>query len=112
MILKKWIALFLSTTLMLAACYSRVYNQTEGNIAEVKLKSSEALRKSNATGHPVPALLVKRGLYVDTTPVSLHRPPSWLNKHVIIRGDQLPFSYYSRTILQGAGGSVLTRYQT
>lgn len=110
--LKRWIVLCLTIVFALTACNSPVYNQTEGNVADVVIKTKKARKKFDDTGKPDPALLVKQGLYVDTTPISLARQPSWLTNHVIIRGDQLPFSYYSRTIGSGAGNNVLTKYQT
>lgn len=112
MMLKKWIVLFLTTIFMVAACHSPVYNQTEGNVADVKIKASEARRKSDNDAKPQPSLVVKNGSYVDTTPISLSKEPNWLRNHIVVRGDQLPFSYYSRTVAAGAGGNVLTKYQT
>lgn len=111
MMLKKWIVLFLTTVFMLAACHSPVYNQTQANVADVKIKAAEARKKSDNDAKLQPPLLVKSGLYVDTTPINLEREPRWLKSHIVIRGDQLPFSYYSRTIAAGAGSGVLTRYQ-
>lgn len=109
--LKKYLALMISTMLVLTACNSPVYNQSEGNVADVKLKAAEARAKSDASAKPKPALQVKQGMYVDTTPISLEREPSWLQNNIVIRGDQLPFSYYSRTIGSGAGKNILTKYQ-
>lgn len=109
---QKWLLLFLPTLLVLSACNSPVYNQTEANVADVKLRAQAARLRSDMSAKTPPALLVNRGLYVDTTPISLYHDPSWLNNHIVIRGDQLPFSYYSRTIGQGAGNNVLTKYQT
>ncbi len=110
--LKKWGLLLLITLIGLAACHSAVYNQTEANVADVKLKAADALRKSDASAKPDPSLLIKQGSYVDTTPVSLQSKPSWLKNKVIIRGDQLPFSYYSRVIATGANTNILTKYQS
>lgn len=110
--IKKWIVLLLSAATMLAACRSPVYNQTEGNIADAKIRASELRAKSDNDAKPLPPLVMKQGLYVDTSPVSLERQPSWLKNHVVIRGDQLPFSYYSRTVANGARGTIYTKYQT
>lgn len=109
---KKWILLFLTTLFVLSACHSQLYNQTEGNVADVKLREAELRKKFDDTGRNPPPLLVNQGLYVDTTPISLAKQPTWLRSHMVIRGDQLPFSYYSRTIGAGAGNNVLTKYQT
>jgi type IVB pilus formation R64 PilN family outer membrane protein len=111
--LKKWMVLFLTTVFMLAACHSPVYNQTLGNVADAKIKTAAARQKSDDDATEKDrSLLVRQGLYVDTAPINLERDPTWLRSHMVIRGDQLPFSYYSRTIAGGAGSTVLTKYQT
>ncbi len=109
--LKKWIALLLSSCVILSACHSPVYNQTMSNVADVKLRAQAARHKSDVDARPAPSLLVKEGPYVDTTPISLSHDPAWARNSITIRGDQLPFSYYSRTVAAGAGGNVLTKYQ-
>jgi type IVB pilus formation R64 PilN family outer membrane protein len=108
--LKKWMALLIATLFTLCACTSRVYNQTETNAADVKIKTSEARQKSDRDAK-TPSLVIKKGPYVDTSPINLDKDPYWLNNHIVIRGDQLPFSYYSRTIASGAGEHILTKYQ-
>jgi type IVB pilus formation R64 PilN family outer membrane protein len=80
-------------------------------VADVKQRVDEARQKSNDSGKPLPTLTVKDGPYVDKTPISLAKQPTWLKNKIVIRGDQLPFSYYSRTIAGGAGYNVLTHYQ-
>lgn len=109
---KKWIVLLVSVLFMLTACHSPMYNQTENNVADVKISASQALQKSDNDAKRSPALTIKNGMYVDTTPHSLGHDPSWFCNHIVIRGDQLPFSYYSRTIAAGAGAGILTKYQT
>ncbi len=109
--LKKCLALIVSSMLVLTACNSPVYNQTEGNVADIKLKVNAARKKSDDSGKPKSALAVKQGPYIDTTPINLEHDPAWLHNNIVIRGDQLPFSYYSRTIASGAGKNILTKYQ-
>ena len=96
---------------MLSACNSPVYNQTENNVADVKLRAKAARQKSDDSGKVASSLIMDKGLYVDKTPISLYKNPSWLKDHIVIKGEQLPFSYYSRTIGTGAGYGVLTKYQ-
>lgn len=110
--LKKWIGLVITTLTMVVACHSPVYNQTESNVADAKIKSMKMFKKSDNDAKTKPTLVVKNGMYVDTSPISLDREPSWLKNHIVIRGDALPFSYYSRTIALGAGSGVLPNYQT
>src|SRR6185437_8804540 len=112
MMYKKIFFLLLGIMLFLTGCNSPVYNQAEGNIAEVKIRADEAIKKSNASGKPIPKLQVKDSLYVDRTPISLAKDPSWLKNHIVIRGDQLPFAYFSRAIANGGGKDILTHYQT
>jgi type IVB pilus formation R64 PilN family outer membrane protein len=96
---------------MLTACHQPVFDQTEGNVADVKLETSEVFKKQDASAQHPPSLTVNQGAYVDTSPVSLSRDPSWLQNRIVIRGDKLPFSYYSRTIAAGASIPILTKYQ-
>ena len=111
MMLKKWIVLLFSMAFVLVSCHQPIFNQTEGNIADAKIKVSREEHRADNIAKPLPPLLVKQGLYVDTTPINLQQRPSWLENHIVIRGDQLPFSYYSRLISLGAGTNILTKFQ-
>lgn len=111
MMLKRALAFLVSTVFVLAACHSPVYNQTQGNVADVKLKMAGLRKNADEKAKPPGSLVVKEGAYVDTSPINLDRDPSWLKNPIVIRGDQLPFSYYSRTIAGGASKSILTKYQ-
>src|SRR5271170_956920 len=102
MMLKKWIVLLLSSVFVLVSCHSPVFNQTDGNVADVKIKVAKETHRADNIVKPLPPLLVKQGLYVDTTPINLQQRPSWLENHIVVRGDQLPFSYYSRLISSGS----------
>lgn len=110
--LKKWMLLIFAVAFMLSACNSPVYNQTENNVADVKIKMKNARAKSDNDANTPPSLVMKKGLYVDKTPINLAKNPSWMRNHIVIKGDQLPFSYYSRTVSLGGGANVLTKYQT
>ncbi len=112
MMLRKGIILFFATIFALASCHQPIFNQTDANIADAKIKSLKEEKKADNMVKPVPPLLIKQGPYVDTTPISLQTRPSWLENHIVIRGDQLPFSYYSRLISAGAGTNILTKFQT
>jgi hypothetical protein len=57
--LRKWIVLLLSTLFMLAACHSPVYNQTEANAADVKIRAAKARQYSDNSAKIQPPLLVK-----------------------------------------------------
>ncbi len=98
--------------IFLSACNSTTYNQTEGNIADAKQREVSARAHMDALTKPASPLLIKDGLYVDTTPVSLDKQPEWLKNPIVIKGDQLPFSYYTRIITNAADKSVLNKYQS
>lgn len=106
---------FLCVTLfvfLLSGCMNHNhFNQTEGNIADVSEHVTDARLRSNCSGKMRPPLIVSQGLYVDRTPMSLSRSPAWLKTRIIIRGDDLPFSYYARTIVNGGGRFVIMQYQ-
>lgn len=109
---KKVTVLLLTTLSMLTGCMREgMYHQTESNVADVVQRTADMRHKDDAQAKPQPTLVVKRGLYVDQTPISLMKDPAWLKNKIVLRGDQLPFSYYSRTVAGGGGHNVLTRYQ-
>lgn len=111
MFLKRILFLALSFIVFLSACSSPHFNQTEMNVADIAQKTAEARHLSDQSGIKPPPLVVNQGLYVDKTPISLAKQPTWLRNKIILRGDQLPFSYYSRTIASGGGKDILTHYQ-
>ncbi len=104
--------LCLSVLFTLTGCNSPVYNQAEGNVVDVMQRSSAAKTHMAEALKPDPTLVINQGLYVDKTPINLARQPVWLRNRIILRGDQLPFSYYSRTVVSGGGRNILTHYQT
>jgi type IVB pilus formation R64 PilN family outer membrane protein len=104
--------LFISIALTLSGCQSpAIYNQTTDNVATAQERTKEAIAKSDSVGKTIPPLLVDQGLYVDKTPISLSREPDWLKKPLILRGEQLPFSYFSRTVVGNTGKGILIHYQ-
>ncbi|MEO8965556.1 MAG: hypothetical protein ABI370_12900, partial [Gammaproteobacteria bacterium] len=110
---KRIILLFISVMMfVLAGCHPAVFNQSEANVADVMERTEDARVKMTAQLKPPPTLTVNQGLYVDKTPISLSRQPVWLRNQIVLRGDQLPFSYYSRIVVTGGGRNVLTHYQT
>jgi type IVB pilus formation R64 PilN family outer membrane protein len=111
MFYKQIALLFFTIILFLSGCNAPVYNQAEGNVADVKQRVDENRQKSNETGKPIPPLIVSQDPYVDKTPINLAKQPGWLKNRIILRGDQLPFSYYSRTMVSGSSRNILTHYQ-
>lgn len=101
----------LTVLITITGCQSpALFHQTHANIADVSGRVKEADAKSDAIGKPMAPLVVNPGLYVDSTPISLAKQPSWLKNHILLRGEQLPFSYYSRTLV-GGHNNILTHYQ-
>jgi type IVB pilus formation R64 PilN family outer membrane protein len=96
----------------LVGCNSATYNQTEANIADTKQREAAARAHMDSLTKASAPLVIKDGMYVDATPVSLERQPDWLKNSIVIKGDQLPFSYYTRVITSAADKNVLTKYQS
>lgn len=111
MLFNRVILFCFSCILLLASCNNQVYNQSEANIADAAQRAADLRHVSDISGKPAPPLVINQGLYVDKTPISLAKAPCWLRNHIILRGDQLPFSYYSRAIASGGGKDILTHYQ-
>jgi type IVB pilus formation R64 PilN family outer membrane protein len=111
MLHKQFIFLLCFIVFFMSGCNNPVYNQAEANIYDVKHRILTAKKISDHSGTPIPSLVVNQGLYVDRTPINLNKDPTWLKNRIILRGYQLPFSYYSRTIAGGGGQHVLTHYQ-
>jgi len=112
MLYKRILLLCLAMILFLTGCHAPpLYNQTEGNVADAVQRANDARLKSDASGKTLPPLVVNQGLYVDRTPINLAREPVWVRNHIVIRGDQLPFSYFSRTLTGETGHTVYTHYQ-
>jgi len=107
----RWAIACFFIVMTLVSCNSTTFNQTEGNIADAKQRTAKARAEADALAKPIPPIMIKDGLYVDTTPVSLEKQPDWLKNSIVIRGDQLPFSYYARVIANAADKNVLTKNQ-
>ena len=105
------VLLFVIGFSLLSGCQEGMYHQTEGNVADVVQRTADKRHVADKQGKPSPTLVVNQGPYVDGTPISLAKEPTWLKNKIILRGDQLPFSYYSRTVAGGGGHRILTRYQ-
>ncbi len=100
-----------SLVLTLTGCHSALYPQTEDNVADVKDKMAYEKQQMAQKVKTAPPLIVNQGLYVDKTPINLIKQPYWLKNTLVLRGERLPFSYFSRVIAGGANSHVLTRYQ-
>jgi type IVB pilus formation R64 PilN family outer membrane protein len=112
MICKRIALLLISATLTLVGCQSpALYNQTTDNVAAMQERTNEARAKSDAAANRQSPLVVDQGLYVDKTPINLSKEPDWLKRSIILRGDELPFSYYARTTAAGGSKNVLIHYQ-
>jgi type IVB pilus formation R64 PilN family outer membrane protein len=104
--------LFLTFVFVLTGCQTpALYNQTTDNVAVTQQRAHAALAKSDQAGTLPPPLLVNQGLYVDKTPVSLAKDPAWLKRPIILHGETLPFSYFSRTVVGNTGRTIMIHYQ-
>jgi type IVB pilus formation R64 PilN family outer membrane protein len=103
----------LSGLVVLTGCQSpALYHQTTDNILETQQRVKGALEKQNSMLAKAPPLVVNQGLYVDKTPIDLAHAPEWLRRPIILHGDKLPFSYFSRTVVGNTGRTILIHYQS
>jgi len=110
---KRFALALLSGLVVLTGCQSpALYHQTTDNVLVTQQRVKGAIEKQNAMTAKAPPLVVNQGLYVDKTPIDLARAPEWLRRPIIIHGDKLPFSYFSRTVVGNTGRTILIHYQT
>jgi type IVB pilus formation R64 PilN family outer membrane protein len=103
----------ISCLVVLTGCQSpALYHQTTDNVLTVQQRVKGAVEKQNSVAEKAPPLVVNQGLYVDKTPIDLARAPEWLKRPIILHGDKLPFSYFSRTVVGNTGRTILIHYQT
>jgi type IVB pilus formation R64 PilN family outer membrane protein len=104
---------FLSCLVVLTGCQSpALYHQTTDNVLATKQRATAAAEKQNSVLDVPPPLVVNQGLYVDKTPIYLAKDPGWLKRPIIVHGDDLPFSYFGRTVVDKTGHTILIHYQT
>lgn len=96
----------LATAISLAGCttnlpyYQHSTTQVKQDRSVLQFKRDQLLNKR------APAVEVKSGYYVNTTPQSLTRPPRWLNNRVALQADGMPFSLLMQQIFRGTGVDV------
>src|SRR5438046_1396937 len=93
----------LSFLFFVTGCQPPLYHQSIQNTSDAQTHIENARANMAEETKPLPSVLVNQGLYVDKTPISLAKQPSWLKNHIVLRGEQLPFSYYNRVIAEGSG---------
>jgi len=112
MSLRRALTFLISFLFFLSGCQSPVYNQAVDNTADAKYKIAVSRANMAVKVKSEPSLVVNEGLYIDKRPINLQRDPSWLHHEIVLRGEELPFSYFSRTIASGGSRHLLTRYQS
>lgn len=98
----------LSSASLLAACATPpMYNAAKGNISDVKdsITQNDAKYTQQAKAANQ-AVIIKNGMYVDSTPIDIAQTPAWLKNHITIHGGILPFSFYSQNVVRNSNVSV------
>jgi type IVB pilus formation R64 PilN family outer membrane protein len=85
------------------------YSKAESRIAQSNDTLAQIDKVEKKEISVAPASVVKQGIYVDQTPISLIKDPTWLKQRVSYSGDKLPFSFYSRKLVNPFG--ITTKYQ-
>ncbi len=97
----------LLVSLLLQGCVSQEsFEQAQTNVFASEAKIDAAHKEQLK---PLPAVVSQPGPYVDTTPISLERPPAWLSRRISIHGNDLPFAFYIAKMMVGTG--VMVHYQ-
>ncbi len=88
--------------LVLAGCMhgKKEYNKTVDGVDNVY---NEVRANENKMNQLPPPVVRDEGAYVDTTPVSLIHPPSWLKRKIFLKGNNMPFSFYVTQIFNKTG---------
>lgn len=92
-------SLVLSLTVFISACTPPVYKDTERNYA-----NAQSEMKANRASYENPQLPVQRVTANNITLGSIHSQPRWLNKRIIVRGNNLPFEMFVNKVLSGTNG--------
>lgn len=109
---KRIVFFTLSFLLFLNGCQSPVYDQALRNTGDTRYKINVAKNNMYEKKLKTPdSLVVDTGYYVDKHPIDLKKQPSWLSNKIVLRGERLPFSYYSAAVAGGATHRLMTRYQ-
>lgn len=89
-------------TLLLAGCTTPLYNKYENGVNQTK----GLINKDKTQYETPPPVVVKKGLYVDTMPVTVQQTPAWMKPSVSIHGSNLPLSFYVARIMSGTDINV------
>lgn len=80
---------------------NKAFDETNKSVTNAQ-KTVDKYKKDNESS---PVVIVKRGFYVDTKPVELGQP-SWMNKQVNFKGQNVPFSFIIGQILRNTNAIV------
>ncbi|MCH9770778.1 MAG: hypothetical protein K0U12_07870 [Gammaproteobacteria bacterium] len=86
-----------------ASCATKTYRGAAHDINQTR-KNIDARRR--LASRTPPAVVIKPGYYVNTKPMSLQRPPSWLSRPVSLQAEQLPFSLLIQRLLRNSAITV------
>lgn len=92
-----------SATCMLSACATQTYLKASHDIDQTHQTIQTKLAQANT---PVTPVKVRPGYYVDTTPVSLKKKPSYLSQRISLRANRMPFSLLANRLMQNTNVTV------
>lgn len=94
----------------LAACSTpKMYYKASGNVDTTQATIKKDVQQQLDQAKTNSSVIVKDSMYVSDQRIDLRRQPAWLQRSITLHGDELPFSFYSRSIVRNS--SVLTTYQ-
>src|SRR3989339_551933 len=92
------------TIFLLAGCESAAYLNANDAIDQTQSQVSDKLSQANTP----PPVVVKKGYYIDSHPISLEKAPSWLTSNITLQADQMPMQMLVDQILKNAPDVVVT----
>ena len=87
----------------LSACFSKSYNESSHKVMQTQHKIETAQVKQDRSQ---PAVLVKKGYYVDTNPVDIPTTPKWLRTKVTLQAKDIPFGVLMSRLLRKGNANV------
>jgi len=88
----------------LVGCESQLYRGANNAIDQTQAQISDQLSQTNT---PAP-VVIKKGYYVDTHPISLQHPPAWLTRKITLQANQMPMQMLVDQILRNADNAIVT----
>lgn len=101
--LLKTTTIIISIVILASGCGPvKTYKESEQAISD----AAQTMQQTRMPEAPVPAVITRSGYYVDTTPNSLEKQPTWLKDPITLQGQDLPLQFYVSRLLSKTNASA------